>query len=89
MNLFWDIIRRTIAVIVLKVTGVFAGGFGIGLEVWQAAAMAAIAGVIEVAQALSRSYLSDGFIDIDEVNRTFGTISEKSAPNDGPAQEEK
>lgn len=89
MNLFLDILRRTLAVIILKVTGVFAGGFGIGLEVWQAAAMAAIAGVIEVAQALSRSYLSDGFLDIDEVNRTFGSIADKAAPNDGPAEEEK
>jgi len=35
-----DIARRTIAVIILKVTGIFVGGSVIGLEVMQAVAMA-------------------------------------------------
>ncbi len=43
-----DIARRTLAVIILKVTGIFVGGAVIGLEVAQAVAMAAFAGVIDV-----------------------------------------
>jgi hypothetical protein len=74
-----DIARRTFAVIVLKVTGIFVGGAVIGLEVMQAVAMAAFAGMIDVAQELSRSYLADGQIDIDDINRTFGKIADKSA----------
>ena len=73
-----DIARRTFAVIVLKVTGIFVGGSVIGLEVGQAVAMAAFAGTIDVAQELSRSYLSDGKIDIDDINRTFGKIAKES-----------
>jgi hypothetical protein len=77
-----DIARRTFAVIVLKVTGIFVGGAVIGLEVAQAVAMAAFAGIIDVAQELSRSYLADGQIDIDDINRTFGKIADKdSKPN--------
>jgi hypothetical protein len=72
-----DIARRTLAVIILKVTGIFVGGAVIGLEVIQAVAMAAFAGVIDVAQELSRSYLADGQLDADEINKSFGKIADK------------
>ncbi len=74
-----DIARRTFAVIVLKVTGIFVGGAAIGLEVAQALAMAAFAGIIDVAQELSRSYLADGKLDPEEINKSFGKIAD-SAP---------
>lgn len=74
-----DIARRTFAVIILKVTGIFVGGAVIGLEIGQAIAMAAFAGIIDVSQELSRSYLADGRIDIDEINRSFGKIANESA----------
>jgi hypothetical protein len=73
-----DIARRTFAVIILKVTGIFVGGSVIGLEVGQAVAMATFAGAIDVAQELSRSYLADGKIDIDDIDKTFGKIAEDS-----------
>jgi len=73
-----DIARRTLAVIVLKVTGIFVGGGGIIKENIQDVAMAAFAGVIEVAQELSRAYLADGKIDPDELNKSFGKIADKS-----------
>ena len=75
-----DIARRTMAVIILKVTGIFVGGSVIGLEVLQALAMAAFAGIIDVAQELSRSYLSDGSLDPEEINKSFGKIADKNQP---------
>jgi hypothetical protein len=75
-----DIARRTFAVIILKVTGIFVGGSVIGLEVFQALAMAAFAGIIDVAQELSRSYLADGELNVEEINRSFGKIAEKNPP---------
>lgn len=80
--MLFDIIRRTFAVVVLKVTGTFVGGAVIGLEMWQTAAMAAVAGIMDVGQELSRSYLSDGQIDLDEINRTFGKIADKNPSKD-------
>ena len=77
-----DIARRTLAVIILKVTGIFVGGSVIGLEVMQAVAMAAFAGIIDVAQELSRAYLSDGQIDPEEINKTFGKIASKEVKKD-------
>jgi len=75
-----DIARRTFAVIILKVTGIFVGGAVIGLEIVQAVAMAAFAGIIDVAQELSRSYLADGKLDAEEINKSFGKIADKSGP---------
>jgi len=77
-----DILRRTIAVIILKVTGIFVGGAAIGLEVSQAIAMAAFAGVIDVSQELSRSYLADGKLDPDEINKSFGKLADNSVSKD-------
>jgi hypothetical protein len=74
--LWLDIARRTLAVIILKVTGIFVGGAVIGLEVKDAVAMAAFAGLIDVAQELSRAYLRDGSIDINEINDSFSKISD-------------
>lgn len=71
-----DIARRTFAVIILKVTGIFVGGAVIGLQMKEAIAMAAFAGIIDVAQELSRSYLADGRIDVNEINKTFGKIAD-------------
>lgn len=73
-----DIARRTFAVIILKVTGIFVGGAIIGLELTQAVAMAAFAGIIDVSQELSRSYLADGKLDPEEINKSFGKIAEAS-----------
>jgi hypothetical protein len=73
-----DIARRTFAVIILKVTGIFVGGAVIGLEVKDAIAMAAFAGIIDVSQELSRSYLADGKLDPEEINKSFGKIAESS-----------
>jgi hypothetical protein len=80
--MLFDIIRRTIAVVILNITGAFVGGSVIGIEIWQAGVMAAVAGVMGVAQELSRSYLADGKLDADEINKTFGRIAEKSAPRE-------
>jgi hypothetical protein len=78
MALWLDIFRRTIAVIILKITGIFVGGAVIGLEVKDAIAMAAFAGLMDVGQELSRSYLADGKLDPAELNRSFGKIADSS-----------
>lgn len=80
--MIFDIIRRTFAVIVLKISGIFVGGIVIEIDTWKIAAVAGIAGIIDVAQELSRSYLADGKIDMNEINRTFGKIADKHKPTD-------
>jgi hypothetical protein len=78
MGIWLDIARRTVAVIILKVTGVFVGGAVIGLEVRDAIAMAAFAGLMDVGQELSRSYLAEGRLDPEDINKSFGKIADAS-----------
>ena len=49
--------KRTLAYMALKVSGTLGGGFVFGVEVWQAAAMAAFIGLMEITEELSRAYV--------------------------------
>jgi hypothetical protein len=66
------ITKRTVAYIVLKVSGTLGGGFAVGIEIWQAAAMAAFVGVMEISEELSRAYVADGDISDSDMNSIFG-----------------
>lgn len=72
MGVFAEVFRRTAALIILRVSGTFAGGSFAGVELWQAGLMAAFIGVMDVAENLSRAYMIDGKLDIDEINSAFG-----------------
>ena len=63
--------KRTVAYVVLKVSATLGGGFVVGVEVWQAAAVAAFVGIMEVAEEISRAYVSDGDVSEDDVNIIF------------------
>jgi hypothetical protein len=72
MALLPEVLRRTIALIILRVSGVFAGGSLAGVALWQSAAMAAFIGLMDVAENLSRAYMIDGHLDEEEINAAFG-----------------
>jgi len=72
MGIFAEVFRRTAALIILRVSGTFAGGSFAGVELWQAGAMAAFIGVMDVAENLSRAYMLDGKLDMGEINAAFG-----------------
>ncbi len=66
--------KRATAYIILKVSGTLGGGFVFGVEVWQAAAMAAFIGIMEIAEELSRAYVVDGEISEADENEIFGGL---------------
>lgn len=68
---------RTIAYIILKISGAFVGGSAIGLQFWQSAVMAAFTGIMEISEEMSRSYLNDGKISEEEMNESFGKLTAK------------
>jgi hypothetical protein len=76
VNLFAVITKRTIALIVLRVSGTLAGGSIAGVELWQAAMLAAFIGVMDVAESLSRSYVVDGELSVEEINTAFASSAE-------------
>jgi hypothetical protein len=89
MGVFAEVFRRTFALIILRVSGTFAGGSIAGVDLWQAAAMAAFIGVMDVAESLSRAYMTDGKLDLQEINTAFGgTIAEDTDPSMAAESEE-
>lgn len=75
--------KRTVAYMVLKVSGTLGGGFVVGVEVWQAAAVAAFVGFMEVAEEISRAYVQDGDISEQDMDDIFGGFSEDEDPELG------
>ncbi len=76
MEIVKKILKRTVALVILKVSGVLAAGSIAGVELWQSALVAAFVGVMEVAESLSRAYVVDGVLDEDEINVAFASSAE-------------
>lgn len=76
MNIVKKILKRTVALVILKVSGVLAAGSIAGVELWQSALVAAFVGVMEVAESLSRAYVVDGILDEEEINIAFASSAE-------------
>lgn len=76
MKIFKKILKRTVALVILKVSGVLAAGSIAGVELWQSALVAAFVGVMEVAESLSRAYVVDGKLTEDEINVAFASSAE-------------
>ena len=70
-----QISKRTVAYIILKVSGTLGGGFIMGIEVWQAAAMAAFIGFMEVTEEISRAYVQDGDVSEADIDEIFGEFA--------------
>lgn len=76
MDITKIIVKRTIALIILRISGTLAAGSIGGMELWQSALVAAFIGVMDVAESLSRSYVVDGDLTIDEINTAFASSAE-------------
>lgn len=76
MEITKKIFKRTIALVILKVSGVLAAGSIGGVELWQSGLIAAFVGVMEVAESLARAYVVDGVLDEDEINIAFASSAE-------------
>jgi hypothetical protein len=72
--------KRALAYIIMKVSGTLGGGFVFGIEVWQAAAMAAFIGIMEISEELSRAYVADGDISEEDEHRIFGGLATDEDP---------
>jgi hypothetical protein len=76
MKLVLMILKRTIALVILKVSAVLAAGSIGGVELWKSALIAAFVGIMEVAESLARAYVVDGKLDNDEINVAFASSAE-------------
>lgn len=76
MKIAKEIFKRTIALVILKVSGVLAAGSIGGVQLWQSALIASFVGIMEVAESLARAYVVDGALDEDEINTAFASSAE-------------
>ncbi|NBW16158.1 MAG: hypothetical protein EBR82_50055 [Caulobacteraceae bacterium] len=76
MKIIKTIFKRTVALVILKVSAVLAAGSIGGVELWQSALIAAFVGVMEVAESLARAYVVDGVLDEQEINIAFASSAE-------------
>ena len=72
-----NIILRILATFAASGLGVVGAGTIAGVPLWKAIFMAGIAGVATVVEGLSRAFLDDGKLSLDEINDVFSRVEKK------------
>ena len=72
-----NIILRIVATFAASGLGVIGAGTIAGVPLWKAIFMAGIAGVATVIEGLSRAFLDDGKLSLDEIDRVFSKVEKK------------
>ena len=72
-----NIILRIIATFAASGLGVIGAGTIAGVPLWQAIFMAGIGGVATVIEGLSRAFLDDGKLSLEEIDAVFSKVEKK------------
>jgi hypothetical protein len=72
-----NILLRILATFAATGLGVVGAGSIAGVPLWKAIFMAGIAGVATVIEGLSRAFLDDGKLSLDEIDRVFSKVEKK------------
>lgn len=76
-----NILLRILATFAASGLGVIGAGTIAGVPVWKAIFMAGIAGVAVVVEGLSRSFLDDGKLSVDEIDAVFNKVQKQKQNN--------
>ena len=76
-----NILLRILATFAASGLGVIGAGTIAGVPVWKAIFMAGIAGVAVVVEGLSRSFLDDGKLSVDEIDAVFSKVQKQKQDN--------
>ncbi len=69
-----NIVLRIFATFAASGLGVVGAGTIAGVPIWKSVFMAGIAGVATVVEGLSRAFLNDGKLSLDEINSVFNKV---------------
>ena len=72
-----NILLRIIATFAASGLGVVGAGTIAGVPLWKAIFMAGIAGVATVIEGLSRAFLDDGKLSLDEIDAVFSKTEKR------------
>ena len=73
-----NILLRIIATFAASGLGVVGAGTIAGVPLWKAIFMAGIAGVATVVERLSRAFLDDGKLSLEEIDSAFSKFEKKN-----------
>jgi hypothetical protein len=88
MELFINVILRIFATFAASGLSVVGAGAIAGVSMSDAIFMAGIAGVATVVEGLSRAFLDDGKLTVNEINAVFSRFDKKGAVSDSETTEE-
>lgn len=71
LMMFRKVSARVFAYFVMTALGMIGTGTIVGINMWQAALMAGIAGVANVVEGLARAYVGDGVLTLEEIDEVF------------------
>jgi hypothetical protein len=72
-----NILLRILATFAASGLSVIGAGAIANVPLWKACFMAGIAGVAVVVEGLSRAFLDDGKLSLDEINAVFSKVDKK------------
>ena len=72
-----NILLRILATFAASGLGVVGAGTIAGVPIWKSVFMAGIAGVATVIEGLSRAFLDDGKLTVNEINAVFSRFDKK------------
>lgn len=73
-----NICLRILATFAASGLGVIGAGTIAGVPVWKAVFMAGIAGVATVVEGLSRAFLHDGKLSLEEIDEVFSKVDKRT-----------
>lgn len=77
MKQIHNILLRILATFAASGLGIIGAGAIANIPLWKAIFMAGIAGVAVVVEGLSRAFLNDGKLDLNEINDVFSKVGKK------------
>lgn len=83
-----NIVLRIVATFAASGLGVIGAGTIAGVPLWQAIFMAGIGGVATVIEGLSRAFLDDGKLSVEEINAVFDKVGKKPQREASAAMED-
>lgn len=83
-----NIILRIIATFAASGLGTIGAGTIAGVPIYQAIFMAGIGGVAVVIEGLSRAFLNDGKLSLDEIDAVFAKVEKRKAEPQQAAEPE-
>ena len=87
-ELFFNVLLRIFATFAASGLGVIGAGAIAGVSMTKAVLMAGIAGVATVVEGLSRAFLDDGKLTVNEINSVFSRFDKKGAVADSETTKE-